>query len=125
MLFRATALLASSVAAMIGSTSAALFPDCSPKVDGHYPFNGTAGVFGPVTRVDASWEGRPLVALLPSQNSLATGPQQFPLVVFMHGSTGQIEMYQENLHTWASHGFVVVFPYIKSPSGDKNPLTTK
>lgn len=48
----------------------------------------------------------------------------YPLVVFMHGSTGQWEMYEENMLHYATHGFVVVFPFIKSPEGDKNPLTT-
>ena len=33
-------------------------------------------------------------------------------------------MYRDTLHVYASHGFVVLFPYIKSPNGDKNPLTT-
>ena len=42
----------------------------------------------------------------------------------MHGSTGQVEMYIDNLRNYASHGFVVVFPYIKSPKADKNPFTT-
>ena len=44
-------------------------------------------------------------------------------MVFMHGSTGQIEMYEKNLVNYASHGFVVAFPYIKDPKGDKSPLT--
>ena len=34
--------------------------------------------------------------------------REFPLVVFMHGSTGQWEMYSDNLLGWASQGFVVV-----------------
>jgi len=49
---------------------------------------------------------------------------EFPLVGFMHGSTGQYEFYNENLELYVSHGFVVVFPYVKSPEKDKNPLTT-
>jgi dienelactone hydrolase len=45
-------------------------------------------------------------------------------MTFMHGSTGQWEMYNDNLNHFSSHGFVVVFPFIKSPEKDKNPLTT-
>jgi len=33
-------------------------------------------------------------------------------------------MYAENLREICTHGFIVVFPFIKSPEGDKNPLTT-
>lgn len=42
----------------------------------------------------------------------------------MHGSTGQWEMYNDNLELYASHGAVVIFPHIKSPEKDKHPLTT-
>lgn len=42
----------------------------------------------------------------------------------MHGSTGQWEMYSDNLELYASHGAVVIFPHIKSPEKDKHPLTT-
>jgi dienelactone hydrolase len=45
-------------------------------------------------------------------------------MTFMHGSTGQWEMYNDNLNHFASHGFAVLFPFIKSPQKDKNPLTT-
>ena len=42
----------------------------------------------------------------------------------MHGSTGDIGMYQQNLLTYASHGFVVVFPYVKDPKADRSSFTT-
>jgi hypothetical protein len=42
----------------------------------------------------------------------------------MHGSTGQYQMYEDNLKLFASHGAVIIFPFIKSPEKDKNPLTT-
>jgi len=48
----------------------------------------------------------------------------FPVLAFMHGSTGQFEMYKDVLELYASHGFVVLFPFIKSPSADKSPFTT-
>jgi len=33
-------------------------------------------------------------------------------------------MYNDNLKHFSSHGFIVLFPFIKSPEKDKNPLTT-
>jgi len=98
------------------------WPDCSQQLDGHLPYNGTAsakGAFGPPHRYVGMFQGHPLVAWVPS-----TGADKFPLFVFMHGSTGQVEMYEENLANYASHGFVVVFPYVKDAKQDKNPLTT-
>jgi hypothetical protein len=96
-----------------GSFPASAWPDCSPELDGHVPFNGTAasaGAFGPVARVNASWLGVPLVALVPTRNASAAGSDNaaFPLLVFMHGSTAQWEMYSDNLQRIAAHGFVVV-----------------
>jgi len=100
------------------SASAPSFPDCSPKADAHVPYNGTLGPFAPVATQTIIFQGHPIVLIAPQ----AVGP--FPLMVFMHGSTGQIGMYQKNLANYASHGFLVAFPYIKDPEGDKNPLTT-
>lgn len=96
------------------------FVDCSEKVDNFVPFNGTKGEFQ-VEIYNATYQSRPLVVIHPQRTAKVTS---FPLVVFMHGSTGQIEMYYDNLVNYASHGFIVVFPYIKSPEKDKNPLTT-
>ena len=42
----------------------------------------------------------------------------------MHGSTGQLWFYEKNLKLLASHGFIIVFPYIKNPEDDKSPFTT-
>lgn len=33
-------------------------------------------------------------------------------------------MYDYNLKHFASQGFVIVFPFVKSPEKDKNPFTT-
>ena len=33
-------------------------------------------------------------------------------------------MYEDVLNLWATNGFVVSFPYVKSPEKDKSPLTT-
>ena len=96
----------------------AQWPECSGAADGHAPFNGTNGTYGPLSFHESSWEGSPLYAIVPA------GTREYPLVVFMHGSTGEYEMYADNLRVISTHGFVVVFPFIKSPQGDKSPLTT-
>jgi len=96
------------------------WPDCSPTADAHFPNNGTAGPFGPVSNFTAVWQDHPVVTIYPTIGTQV----KYPVVVFMHGSTGAIEMYWDNLQVWASHGFVVLFPYIKDPAGDRNPLTT-
>jgi poly(3-hydroxybutyrate) depolymerase len=93
------------------------FEDCSEAADGHQPHNGTNGTFA-ATFHEVQWLGHPMYVLVPSEQ------RAFPLVVFMHGSTGQFGMYADNLRTVCTHGFIVVFPFIKSPAGDKNPLTT-
>jgi hypothetical protein len=33
-------------------------------------------------------------------------------------------MYNENFEHYATHGFITLFPHIKGPEADKNPLTT-
>ena len=62
------------------------------------------------------FEGSPLVGLYPTK----TPPvgRGVPLMVFMHGTAAKIEMYLPNLLQYASHGYVVVFPYIVSPQAD-------
>ena len=97
--------------------SARAWQDCSPETDGHFPHNGTRGPFS-VKNFTMTWEDKPLVVITPEAN------QSFPLFVFMHGSTGQLWFYYQNLEILASHGFVVIFPYVKSPEDDKSPFTT-
>ena len=99
-----------------------IFSDCSPEADGHQPFNSSANVgpWGKPLRFNTTFLGSPLVVLYPAGTPPADG---FPLLVFMHGSTAQYEMYQPNLEFYASQGFVVVFPYIKGPEADKLPIT--
>lgn len=94
---------------LMSAPADAAWADCSLTADGHPPFNGTNGTFGPSALLEMQWDGRPLYVLLPS------GPGAFPLLVFMHGSTGQYAMYAENLREICTHGFIVVFPFIKSP----------
>ncbi len=83
---------ASFVAASLFSLACA-WPDCSPELDGHNPYNGTAasqGVFGPVLTSTGMWcvdsDCHPIVSIVP------TGSMQFPLFAFMHGSTGQVSV---------------------------------
>ena len=110
----------------------ATFPDCrfaphstilsllsppflrSPIVDSHYPHNVSTpnGPYGPVTNYTVMWEGHPMVVIQPTKPPADT---PLPLVVFMHSSTGRLSFYDMNLRNYASHGFVVVFPYIKNP----------
>ena len=110
------ALLVASTLTSIDAASA--WPDCSVAADGHLPFNGTNGTHGPATLHVVRWQGRPLYVLVP------TGHVAFPLLVFMHGLAGQYEMYRDNLLQICTHGFVVIFPFIKSPEADKSPLTS-
>ena len=77
------------------------------------------GLFGPPTFINETWNGTMIYTLVPTGKSSA----KFPLVAFMHGSTGQWEMYRDNLELVASHGFGVVFPFIKNPAADAKPLT--
>jgi len=105
---------------LFGASHAAQWADCSAQSDGFVPYNGTEGPYGPTLNYTAEWKGSPLVVIYPSKAT----PAPAPLIVFMHGSTGDIKMYERNLRTYVSYGFVVIFPYIKSPSQDHNPLTT-
>ena len=100
---------------------AAAFDDCSLKNDNHFPYNTsfTGGKYVPV-QVNSSYAKIPLIAILPTGQQR----QKFPVLAFMHGNTGTLEMYLPNLRNYASHGFIVIFPYIKSPKKDKSPLTT-
>lgn len=45
-------------------------------------------------------------------------PSGFPVVVFMHGMTLGWEFYQPALARYASHGFVVLFPFVNGVSQD-------
>jgi dienelactone hydrolase len=98
------------------ANAAAAFDDCSVDAEVKH------GLFDPVAFRADLWEGSHFHVLRP----VTPPPQgrQFPLLVFMHGLTGQYEMYEENLRLIVSHGFVVVFPFVKNPEADKSPLTT-
>ena len=72
------------------------------------------------TRITEIWNEKPVTTIFSNEQNDA----KRPLIVFMHGSTGQIEMYEDVLNLWVTNGFVVSFPYVKSPEKDKSPLTT-
>jgi len=107
--------LSFAVCALIAAVSARkpFFQDCDFENDNEKP-----GKFGNPTFFDITYDGTVIYGLIPE------GPGPYPLLGFMHGSTGQWEMYQENLTHFASHGFVVVFPHIRGPKEDTNPLVT-
>ena len=99
--------------------SSPVWPDCDAETD------RKTGPYG-VKFFNATWNSTIFFGLLPDAPPAASSSlnKKFPLVVFMHGSTGQYEMYEDNLKLFASHGAVIIFPFIKSPEKDKNPLTT-
>jgi len=47
----------------------------------------------------------------------------WPVMVFSHGASGEYAMYAHAIEHYVTHGFVVVFPHIKSPQKDTSPLT--
>lgn len=105
-------------------TAEATFDDC----DGASELK--PGAYSNVSFHSLAWAGAQFYALVPQ----SAGP--LPLIVFMHGSTGQFEMYARSpgtgnnsadagpLDIYASHGFVLLFPFVKDPEKDKSPLTT-
>jgi pimeloyl-ACP methyl ester carboxylesterase len=44
-------------------------------------------------------------------------------MVFSHGAVGEYAMYEHAIKRYVSHGFVVIFPHVKSPKDDTSPLT--
>jgi len=90
------------------AAGASAFPDCTGG-------EAALGPYGPAAFHNHTWEGKPLYSLTPAGEAPAAG---WPLIVFMHGLTGQYGMYEGVVQLYASHGFVVVFPFIKSPKKD-------
>jgi dienelactone hydrolase len=102
-------------AALLGYSDArhAVFEDCNTDLD------RDDGKFIPVQYFECTETCEHQINVL-----LPDGPGPYPVLGFMHGSTGEWDFYSQNLKHFASHGFIVVFPYIKSPEKDKSPLTT-
>jgi len=94
---------------------ATAWPDCD-KVDmeGNGPY-GEQTWFN-----DTAADGTVVFIFHPT---LTGGPSSFPVMVFSHGSIGEYAMYVHAIARYVSHGFVVVFPHIKSPTKDTSPLT--
>jgi len=99
-----------ALSSLLAWEAAAAVADCHASHD-----------FGSVQNYTAEWQGSPLTVMHPAAAPRAS---KLPLLAFMHGSTGQWEMYRENLAHYVRTGFVVVFPYVKSPEKDKSPFTT-
>ena len=94
---------------------AAAFDDCSLKNDNHFPYNTsfTGGKYVPV-QVNSSYAKIPLIAILP------TGQQHQNSRPRFHARKHRtLEMYLPNLRNYASHGFIVVFPYIVAKKRQK------
>eukprot|EP00455_Lapot_gusevi_P022758 TRINITY_DN2370_c0_g2_i1.p1 TRINITY_DN2370_c0_g2~~TRINITY_DN2370_c0_g2_i1.p1 ORF type:complete len:331 (-),score=54.87 TRINITY_DN2370_c0_g2_i1:25-1017(-) len=94
--------------------------DCDVQDDGVFPYNGTRGDMD-VALIKDSWNDIPVWVLLPFSTS---APSSFPVMLFMHGTKSQFEQYTPTLGVYASHGFIVVYPYIKGVEEDKSPFTT-
>ena len=100
--------LLATLFAITFSSALATFADCDFDKDSQ------AGPYAPVKFFNITYDGTVIYGLIPH------GDGPFPLVGYMHGSTGEWGMYGTNLEHFASHGFVVVFPHIKSPDADKH-----
>jgi dienelactone hydrolase len=107
-------------AAIVTSIAAYELPTETKWADCDHAKDIEQGPFGPAEFFNITWDKTIFYGWIPKGKK----GQQFPLLTFMHGSTGQWEMYNDNLELYASHGAVVIFPHIKSPEKDKNPLTT-
>jgi poly(3-hydroxybutyrate) depolymerase len=97
----------------LASASAAKYSDCDAS-DFH-----EIGNFGKADFHSEIMNSTTFYSVLPADTT-----RPVPLVVFMHGSTGQWEFYNDNLSILASHGAAVVFPFVKSPEADKHFWTT-
>lgn len=94
--------------------------DCDPETDGHAPFNSTAGgPFKHTAFLNTTWNKHIIYVLYPDQSQ-----PKFPLLLWMHGLTGQYEMNQPALSLYASHGFVIMFPFILGPEADTGQFVT-
>lgn len=81
----------------------------------------------------ATWQDQIVWGFLPKRSS---GEHQLhdvgtsaslgkdPVYIFMHGSTGEWDMYEQTLKQFSRHGFIVLFPFVKSPRKDKHFWTT-
>jgi len=101
-----------TIVAIISVAFASKWADCDFENDENQ------GPYGPPAMLNTTVNGSVLYGWIPE------GDGPFPLVGFNHGSTGQWPMYSDSLNLWASHGFIIVFPFIKSPDYDKHFYAT-
>jgi len=91
-------------------TNASGWADCDakpPELDGAFEH--------------AFWAAQPNETQFYVQYPTATlpqGPKGWPVMIFMHALNLGWEWYQPQIERWASHGIVVVFPFIKSQTQD-------
>jgi len=78
------------------------------------------GPFGAMNWFNATAEDGTLVFVL---HPTLTGRTTFPPMVYSHGATGEYAMYIDAFQRYTSHGFVVIFPHIKSPTDDTSAFT--
>eukprot|EP00931_Biecheleriopsis_adriatica_P073090 TRINITY_DN47448_c0_g1_i1.p1 TRINITY_DN47448_c0_g1~~TRINITY_DN47448_c0_g1_i1.p1 ORF type:complete len:341 (+),score=86.70 TRINITY_DN47448_c0_g1_i1:64-1086(+) len=77
------------------------------------------GSAGNVSTFNASAEDGTLLFVVHPALSGHLAP--YPVMVFSHGTTAELAMYEHALEHYASHGFVIIFPHIKSPEADIHP----
>jgi len=95
----------------LGSKVALAWQDCSDSPsDAKGPFK----VRGLET---LEYEGKPIFLHYPL-GALPNGASGWPVVIFMHGMTLGWEWYSRHVEHWASHGFIVAFPFVKNPGAD-------
>jgi len=98
--------------ALASAEDASLWPDCSVEEvhsDGLFKGFNQFNVTQNDTHIFVS---HPELSILP-----------LPVMVFSHGSTGEYAMYEAAIRRYVSHGFVVIFPYIKDAQKDTSPFT--
>lgn len=66
------------------------------------------------------YQGHPVYLQYPTARP-PTG-SKWPIVIFMHGMTLSWEWYSRHVEYWASHGFVVAFPFVKSEDKDDSVI---
>lgn len=94
---------------------AAAWPDCDATASqGPGPFGASTVNTYTYTLGNKT---HPIILHYPTA-SLPAGATGWPVVVFMHGMTLGQEWYVQQLQHFASHGFVVAFPFIKDQEHD-------
>jgi dienelactone hydrolase len=63
---------------------------------------------------NATYQGHDIYIQYPTKSA----SDAFPVVVFMHGMTLGWEWYARHISQWSSHGFVIVFPFVKDALKD-------